>query len=305
MVNISINLPDSFFEEETRFDFHISKKRKEIWAVELDLLKKFDEVCSQLNIRYFLDSGTLLGAVRDGHFIPWDDDIDVIMLRSDYDVLLDKGTPYFEHPYFLQNGYTDYGYFRGHSQIRNSETSAILPNEIGKVPFNQGIFLDVFVLDYVNEEILPRLNNIREKYYYIESFIQNPVSPNPLKRMIKPALVKWYKKKYGDLQGLYARVESLYKTQSQTEYVDKLMFRRKDAKLMKLQKKWFDEEIRIDFEGFAFPIPKDYDEILKVYYGQNYMIPDRNAGTTHSGFGEVIFDTDRSYKEVLRERGFD
>ena len=304
MVNISIQLPDCFFEEETKLNYHITKKQKEVWAVELDLLKKFDEVCKSLNVRYFLDSGTLLGAVRDGHFIPWDDDIDVIMFRKDYDVLLQKGPSCFKEPYFLQNPYTDYGYFRGHTQIRNSNTCAILPQELGKETFNQGIFLDVFVMDGLNDEILAQQNEQRERYLRIKSFIKNPVSPHPIKRLIKPFMIRMYKKRYGDLQGLYSRIEDLYRGQTDTELVDKLLFRKKASKLMRLHRSWFDESVSMQFEGFEFPVPKEYDKILRVYYGDDYMTPRQHVGVIHDEFGEVIFDTARSYKDVIREKGF-
>ena len=74
--------PDSFFSEEDRLGFHIDRQRKELWAIELDMLYELDRVCKKLNVKYFLEAGTLLGAARDGLFIPWDDDIDVSMLRE-------------------------------------------------------------------------------------------------------------------------------------------------------------------------------------------------------------------------------
>ena len=139
--------PDSFFSEEDRLGFHIDRQRKELWAIELDMLYELDRVCKKLNVKYFLEAGTLLGAARDGLFIPWDDDIDVSMLREDYDRFLRDAPKEFQYPYFLQTGYTEENYIRGHSQLRRSDTCAILPCEQGRETFNQGIFLDIFVLD--------------------------------------------------------------------------------------------------------------------------------------------------------------
>ena len=80
-------LPESFFKEETICDFFVSEKRKKIWAICIDLLVSFDKVCRSYNLRYSLAFGSLLGMVRHKGFIPWDDDIDVVMPREDYEKL--------------------------------------------------------------------------------------------------------------------------------------------------------------------------------------------------------------------------
>lgn len=78
---------DKFFEAEERCGYHISEKMKKVWAVELKLLDYFDQLCREHNLRYYIAYGTLLGAVRHQGFIPWDDDIDVVMFRDDYEKL--------------------------------------------------------------------------------------------------------------------------------------------------------------------------------------------------------------------------
>ena len=75
---------DAFFQDEIREDFFIEKKMKHAWAAQMEVLKEIDRICKRNEIRYFADSGTLLGAVRHKGFIPWDDDIDLAMLREDY-----------------------------------------------------------------------------------------------------------------------------------------------------------------------------------------------------------------------------
>ena len=73
-----------FFRDEVRNGFYIPTAIKQAWACILDVLKEIDDICRRHDIRYFADWGTLLGTVRHGGFIPWDDDLDICMLRDDY-----------------------------------------------------------------------------------------------------------------------------------------------------------------------------------------------------------------------------
>lgn len=90
--------------------------------IELDILNETISVCKKLNIRYYVLGGTLLGAVRHKGFIPWDDDIDIGMLRSDYDVFVEKAPQYLSKHLFLQTHKTDPQFFHGFAKIRNSDT---------------------------------------------------------------------------------------------------------------------------------------------------------------------------------------
>ena len=90
MLNIKLELPEGFLEEEERDGYLVSAEMKKIWAVELDLLNEFMRVCKEHDIRWFADGGTILGAIRHNGMIPWDDDIDVCMYREDYEKLLDS-----------------------------------------------------------------------------------------------------------------------------------------------------------------------------------------------------------------------
>ena len=77
-----------FFKDEVRHGFYIPTAIKQAWAAELSVLSEIDKVCRKHDIKYFADWGTLLGTVRHGGFIPWDDDLDICMMRKDYQKFL-------------------------------------------------------------------------------------------------------------------------------------------------------------------------------------------------------------------------
>ena len=83
-----LELDDNYFKEEERCGFKISSMMKRVWAVEMDVLTEIDRICKEYGLTYYAAFGTMLGAVRHKGFVPWDDDIDIYMLRPDYQVLM-------------------------------------------------------------------------------------------------------------------------------------------------------------------------------------------------------------------------
>ena len=293
------NLPAGFFDEEERLGYRVSSEMKKIWAIELELMEELDRVCSRLNLRYFLDSGTLLGAVRDGHFIPWDDDIDVILLREDYDTLIQKGEHLFSQDYHLQCAYTDVDYPRGHAQLRKKNTCAMIPYEAKHVKFDQGIFIDIFVLDGVttDEQKLTGQFKDKNRIMWKMETVGIPASTKPLNTIIKKVLRAYYKLTAAPIKDLFKKYEEICKRYNSSDYVDKIMFRETVDAVIPLEREWYAETVMVPFEGGLFPAPIGYEEVCKAYYGDNYMIPAK-APSAH---GSTILDDTRSYKQVLKE----
>ena len=137
------------FEEEIRDGYLVTERVKKIWYTEINLLIAFDRMCKEHNLKYSVCYGTLLGAIRHKGFIPWDDDIDVFMMRDDYNKMLKIAPNYFKEPYFFQSAYTDVMVW-GFSKLRDSRTTAIEFDNM-KEQFNQGIFIDIFPLDSTDD----------------------------------------------------------------------------------------------------------------------------------------------------------
>jgi lipopolysaccharide cholinephosphotransferase len=313
MAEITIKLPDSFYKEEIRNNYLVSSDMKKVWAVELDLFNQLDKICKKHNITYYADGGTLLGAVRHHGFIPWDDDMDFLMYRSDFDKLCEMSKE-FKPPYFFQTEETDHGSLRCHAQLRNSKTTGILKGEEKqKYPFNQGIFIDIFPVDGVPEnkqerlDFVRRLQNLKGKarqYYDYNHNFMPKVKITSIYTLLKK---EWHfvkKIKYRMLWCFYKENNPYY-----------LAFKKKVIKYDNQNTKFvmdlalglenqllYREDISapryVPFEMLKMPIPHKYNRILNSYYGDwHKMVKGENV---HGG---CIFDTDQPYTRYINTRG--
>ena len=116
-------------------------------ACELDILTELDRVCRKNGLRYFLAGGTLLGAVRHGGFIPWDDDVDIAMPREDYDKLPACCEKDLDGAYYFQDYRTDPAYYLPYAKIRKNDTF-FYEERFRNSGFHKGVFIDIFPIDY-------------------------------------------------------------------------------------------------------------------------------------------------------------
>lgn len=301
-----MDIPDDFLEEEIRCDYLVDSEMKKVWAVELDLLDQLLNVCKKHDIKIFASGGTLLGTVRHEGFIPWDDDIDMMMFREDYEKLCEVAKTEFEEPYFFQTEYTDPGSLRGHAQLRNSETTGILKNEKDKYRFNQGIFLDIFPLDVVvdDEALFEKQYRQARRYKKLAGLFSKlstryvPNTKHKLKGVVKHLLYLLGNKPLRLLkleEWAYKRFEKtcMKYNGEPTERVSTLSFQFANRQHFKYRKD-FEEVIDMPFEFMMIPVGKEYDHALQQRYGEYRKIV--KAGSCHGG---VIFDVERSYKEYI------
>ena len=281
--------------KEIRNGFTISSEIKGVWQVQLELVEELLRVCKKYNLKIWAEGGTLLGAIRHKGFIPWDDDIDFLMFREDYEKLVSIAPKEFTGNYFFQCPETEKGYIRGHAQLRRLGTAAISINSIWQ-NFNQGIFIDIFVSDYLPASRQERINIINKldhqrnilsnKYYgslFSFKFLNHLFSC--IQIYFNGGREKFYKKM------VKAVVD--YPNKSSNE-MGCVLWNPKYFKDFTFKAEWYIDTFYVPFEDILIPIPSGYNEILTAQYG-DYMKPVQ----TPSLHGTLKFNTEISYTDIL------
>lgn len=287
----------SFFEREERNGFVIEPMMKNAWAANLYVLHVIDRICEENQIPYFADWGTLLGAVRHRGYIPWDDDIDICMLRKDY-LRFCEVIQQYKDEVALLNNYTADDWGAHADKVVNIAAFTVKRSEIKKYygfPFTAGV--DIFLIDYVprekalEEEQLEVLRTISLLIHLREEMgKQSPTSKEYAKSVkAEKILIEKIQKMTNvvfsqpnptdqevlilgeEVSGLYGDEDSDYLSQLQRlgaglEYY--------------IPKEVYGTSIRLPFENTTIPVPVGYDMLLRKKYGDDYMTP-RNVATGH------------------------
>jgi len=282
-----MQFPDSYFEDEVRDGFYVSGIMKRAWAAQLEVLEEIGRVCEKYNIRWFMDCGTLLGAVRHGGYIPWDDDLDICMLRDDYNRFNQVAARELPEKYVLLNVHTNDEYCELLTRVTNGRHICVDKEHLEKYhgfPYVAGI--DIFPLDYLasdpeEEEFRKQLasivngvatgiNNENQNYEHVRKAVAQVEELCGVKfdysRSLKPQL-------YILLDQLF----SLYPSNEATDVV--LMPYWIDKGNHKYPLEYFEKTVMLPYEVMELPAPAMYESVLKIEYG-DYM-QNRKKGGVH------------------------
>ena len=270
-----------FFRDEVRCGFYIPTAVKQAWAAELEVLSEIDRICVKYGIRYFADWGTILGAVRHGGFVPWDDDLDICMLRDDYQrfrEVADGELPgeFVIHDYERQD---DHWLFL--ARVVNNGKICFTPEYLNthhNFPWLAGV--DIFIKDYLYED--PEKEKKRDDEIMhilavadgiVEGSMKETVAENWLRKFEDQYRIRLERTDNARQMGiqLYRLAEQqMSRVAAQdTDTVGQIFpFVLKGGKGQ--PKKYYDEMLRLPFENTTIPVPASYDTILRSRYG-NYL----------------------------------
>lgn len=267
---------------------------------QLELLKVFADCCEKNNIPYYLNGGTLLGAIRHKGFIPWDDDVDVAVFREDYQRLMSCLKSELRYPFVVQMPEELYEvYWGGFARIRNAESTAASLQEIvlGSNELCNGIWLDIQILDAVyTQQICRRLHMARIRFWQglrLAKSLCSKYSKNELINNIKWNVFRMIAPMYS-YERIDTRLRQLQKQCKEKKMVASLTLHKTIGENIVYLKEWFGEGQLVEFEGFELKVPLNYQAVLEKSYGSDYMeLPEKEKRqSNHEG---LILDAKRPY----------
>lgn len=231
-----------------------------VQKIQIALLQQFDSFCKQNSLNYWIDAGTLLGAVRNGKFIPWDDDIDVVMDRQSYIKLLNISDSFKPDQIHFQNKTKDPKFKFYWSKIRDRKSTAVEEYEKNdRGEYHQGISLDIFPFDFTNN---PKLYSITKRIFIKDFKSKIWRTSAAIFRAI--------------LIGLFSKKEIIHKAvNNYSKNTDgKYLVKGFDCNFHGIFEKEMIFPLKtIQFEGYSFPCPNKTHEYLIKFYGENYLSP--------------------------------
>ncbi len=266
---------------------YISKDRlRQLQLIELDILKEIDKVCKDNNITYYLGEGTLLGAIRHKGFIPWDDDLDIVMPRKDYIKFLEIADKKLSSKYELLNEHKDDNYYLPFSKVISLDKHGFI-NNLDKFSNNySGPYVDIFPLDYVDtinkkkvERKYRKIRKIRDMLLFKVDYFK----PNTKKRILYKIESNYYSNKK-----LYDKLNKIIiNTDSSNKYMCNFASSYHPKKQL-VPKEVYGKPKYIQFEDTLFPVPNDSDKLLTIIYGDYMKLPPIQQRKSKHGFYDEV-----------------
>ncbi len=265
---------------------------RHLQLTELLIAKEVKRICEKHRIRYYMVGGTLLGSVRHGGFIPWDDDIDFAMARSDYDYFCDVCKTELHEPFVLQTWDTDENYPFSYGKVRLKNTLIEEPFVSGILPAENGIFIDIFPYDNIPDQKLKKLIHKAGWFFYNRALwmkkgygrtIKEEGIKQKAKYIFASAIIRllpynYIKQRFNKLLRRYNNSETSCLAFDGVYSYEKNSIRRE----------WMAPEKQYQFEDTEFMSFSDYDAYLCHMFGDYMKLPPVSQRHSHD-IKKVVF----------------
>lgn len=273
---------------------------RRVQLTQLEIAKEIKRVCEENGIRYFLDAGTFLGAVRHGGFIPWDDDMDIGMLRSDYEKFCRIAPEKLKKEYCLQTWYTEPNYGLPFGKVMKRGTVYLESKKTRRLQEN-GFYVDIFPFDDVptSEEARKDLARRLLQIYRVR------LMKCGYKPWMEENQILWKKRigyVYYQIRALFAAKKELARAyDALAESVPETGLVCEQSAMtapMYFERSWCEELAAYSFEGVTFPGPKEYDKFLTAMYGDYMRLPPENERENRHQIVQIDFGTETQKEET-------
>ena len=261
---------------------------------EQEILDEIHRICQENGLRYSLAYGTLLGAVRHKGFIPWDDDIDIIMPREDYDRLVKIWDKVSNNGFLLQTVECNDDYNNNFGKVRKDHTAFIMHEEQEKKKFHKGIFVDIFPM------VRQAPGKITRKLQYalfLINLLYNRGYVSGHKGIIgiaEKCLLGIIPKKYYHRVSIWAEKRARrWQNDLSGKWISPCTF--EDCKRL-YPKELFEDLMDIEFEDKKYKAFSDYDDFLKMCYGDYMTLPPENERVWKHH--PIIIDFNHNFEEI-------
>ena len=269
----------------------------DLQSKELELLKLFTEICDKLNLRYYLVCGSALGAVKYGGFIPWDDDIDVGLIRPDYERFLREAGEYLPDWAFLQNYKTDKAFPHIFTKLRDSRTTQI-EEGLEHLPINHGMYIDILPLDgYPDSEKERKVLRYRKKFLsWKQVCALGDAKETKVKIRNKIFRLFGYHKKTDKTIAKIEKLISKYDVETSQIWCNHGNWQGEREYATREQ---YGEGAVMTFEGLRVIVPENYDAYLTQKYGDWRNDPPLDKQCSHHRY--VVCDANKPYTDYIEK----
>lgn len=266
---------------------------RDLQLKELVCLKEIDRVCKKYDIEYMLAWGSAIGAIRHQGFIPWDDDIDLVMKMEDVARFKEAFQKEHNEDYFFQDWQNDAYATNWFPKIRMNHTTS-MNKELQDYPMHSGICIDIFpLLPYKSDHLSPIDQLLAKMVMFFNAKRINQAGHG--KFIYENTKLKYFPTFFCDFmrQSCYRLLTRHKKNQNGSYYLvdGHHIFD------LALKKEHFEEIIQVPFEDGMFPINSGYDAFLRSYYGDYMQIPPVHERVNH---GDLIIDLNQDYTFYLK-----